>query len=282
MVSRSVTCLAALIVTAACGGELDETTRPIVGGHAAKPGAYPATGALVIGKAYHCTATLIASDIALTAAHCLVSVAGTDLGFTLDADVTDGDLGEVVPVFRALRHPGFRVRMPPEVSQADDIGLVVLRHPIEGVTPELLVDPGVPLPVADGSDLAVCGYGLALWYQPGAVGVKRDAFVEIDAMSQFEVSTVPGDAQPCNGDSGGPLFVRTPEGQRLFAVVSRSAGSSNHCDVGAIATLTAPYVDWIAEVSVAESAAGCAVGGPASAAWPAVLLLLWRARRRPR
>jgi uncharacterized protein (TIGR03382 family) len=280
MASRRVAWLVGLALAAACGGELDEEARPIVGGHAAKPGAFPATGALVLGKAYHCTATLIAADMAVTAAHCLVDVAGGDLGFTLDTDVSDGNLGHVVPVFRVLRHPGFGGRMPPEVSRADDIGVVVLTAPIEGVEPARLIDPGVPLIDREVSELMVCGYGLELWYRPSEVGVKRDTVVEIDALSEWEVSTLPGESQPCFGDSGGPIFIHTPEGVRLLAVVSRSAGGSNRCDEGAIATLVAPYQAWMAEAALFRSAGGCSAGGGAASAWFAIALAALLLRRR--
>jgi|RhiMethySRZTD1v2_1073278.scaffolds.fasta_scaffold94194_2 secreted trypsin-like serine protease len=262
---------------AACGGEVadDSAARPIVGGHSAKPGAFPATGALVQGKGYHCTATLIAPDVAVTAAHCLVDVGGTGLGFTLDGDITDGSLGEVVPVFRALKHPGYRGDLRPEVGQANDVGIVILTQPIEHVTPAAMLLPSLPVDVGEGIELEACGYGLALWYEPGDVGVKREATVSVATVAEWELSTAAGEAQPCNGDSGGPLFVSTPLGPRLVGVVSRSAGDTDRCDGGAIATRIGPYFDWIAEASLEESSPGCSAGGTAPLGAAPWLALLW-------
>ena len=284
-----------LSLVAACGVEVaeDSATRPIVGGHSAKPGDYPATGALVQGKGYHCTATLIAADVALTAAHCLVDVSGTGLAFTLDGDVSDG-VFDAIPVFRALKHPDYRGDLlNPVMGRANDVGIVILSRPVENVTPAGMLLPSFPLELGEGDQLEAVGYGLELWYAPGGVGgvgVKRQATVSVANLAQHELSTAAGEPQPCNGDSGGPLFASTALGPRIVGVVSRSAGFTGHCDGGAIATRIAPYFDWIAEATLEQEAVGCQAGGvpaPVGSA-PLVVLVWWlkahmlRCRKKPR
>src|SRR5688572_15111716 len=55
----------------------------IVGGVSTGPDDYPATGMLMRGRHYRCTATLIAPDVAITAAHCLNETGFGEFAFSL-------------------------------------------------------------------------------------------------------------------------------------------------------------------------------------------------------
>jgi MYXO-CTERM domain-containing protein len=248
---------AAVLMMAGCAVEpLATRSHAIIGGDQSQANAYRATGALTATGRLRCTATLIAPDVVLTAAHCLDDPPFGYLGFTLDADLTDG-VGGIVKALIAHRHPDFHEDGDDlrDLSDRNDIGVVILEHPILDVA----IEPfDLEAEVTSGSSLALCGYGRTEWTDVTA-GVKSDAVVLVDRMAKLELSTVSEDPQPCRGDSGGPLFAETPEGHVLTGLVSRAYGMSNHCDTGSIITRVAPYAAWIAKASQ-DRDAGCSAG----------------------
>jgi secreted trypsin-like serine protease len=255
-------------VLGGCGeAGIGAVSQSVVGGTQAMPGEFAATGALVRGGEYRCTATLIAPDVILTAAHCLDEVGFGDFGFTLDSDLSPGVVAaDVVPALVVHAHPSFDPQgQARDLGQVNDIGVVILERPVATAVVESLDVPGAPDapdPVASGSELTLAGYGVLKWYLTGTVGIKRDAVVLVDQVQDYELKTVAADPEPCRGDSGGPLFVGAPESRRLTAVISRGVGYSFMCDNGAIATRVAPYLDWIADAS-ADRDPGCSVAGGA-------------------
>lgn len=284
---RTLAALTAFAASSACAididaGDTDEETgsidRAIVGGHSSEPGAYAATGALVRGLTYRCTATLIAPDVAVTAAHCLADQGFGDFSFTLDPDLSDGP-DDLIPVLVYHQHPDFQVDGAElaDIGKRNDVGVIILAEPIEGVAVEEL-DAGDQLASAataltTGMELALCGYGREQWSEAGTAGVKRDAVVFVDLIDAWELKTTGEDPQPCRGDSGGPLFVPAGDGRRIAGLVSRATGSSSMCNTGAIYTRVAPYAEWIAEAS-RDRDTGCAIGGGGGGAvWPVVALL---------
>src|ERR1041384_5291916 len=118
------------------------TPQAIVGGIPSAPSAFPATGMLVVRDGLMCTATLIAPDVALTAAHCLRPPTFVGFGFTLDTDETDGT-AEVVPVTIYHRHPGFDPSAEKflDLGIRNDIGIVLLARPVVDVVPEQIDRP---------------------------------------------------------------------------------------------------------------------------------------------
>src|SRR5262249_29876630 len=148
---------ALLAATGCTQGQVDsgELTTAIIGGQATLPGEFPATGALLYNRSFRCTATLIAPDVILTAAHCL-NGSSENFGFTLDAQVAltpgstvppppagdsdagtmdagndDASRGQVYPVFLVHPHPDFDWGgANKDLGQVNDIGIAILRRPI--------------------------------------------------------------------------------------------------------------------------------------------------------
>lgn len=260
--------------------EASEVAEPaIIGGESTDPGEYPATGALVRGRTYRCTATLIAPDIAVTAAHCLVDQGWGDFNFTLDADLTDS-VDDLIPILAFHQHPNYEASgAQNSIGQRNDIGVIILEEPTEGIEVERL---GGGDQLSDGSELSLCGYGRDSWSNQRTAGVKRDAVVFVDDMTDWELQSVDEDPQPCKGDSGGPLFATTADGRRIAALVSRAVGAENMCASGAIYTRMEPYIDWVERASLDRDSDGCAAAaGGGGGAW--IVLLGWLVMaRRPR
>lgn len=281
MVYRGLALTVALAASACSVDNTATASHAIIAGDTSGPGEFSATGMLVNKDQLLCTATLIAPDVALTAAHCLHAPAFGTLGFTLDTDASDGT-GTVVPVTLFHAHPDFDDGVNDFVDLAvrNDIGIVILKEPILDVTPEQIDMPVFDTHLETGNELAMCGYGRILWHT-GDLGLKRDAEVFIDRTEQFEFSTTATDPQPCTGDSGGPLFVDSPSGRRIVGVVSRAMGTSRMCDTGAIITRVAPYAAWIAAAS-RDRDPGCSAGGGGGSMLPFGVLWALHALRRRR
>jgi hypothetical protein len=274
----ALACAAVLVAGCSAADRVGDARQSVIGGESSEPGSYPATGALLHGLAYRCTATLIAPDVAITAAHCLAEGGFGDFGFTLDADLGDG-MGHPIEVLAHHQHPAFQEdgEELQEIGQRNDVGVVILAEPIEGVAVEELdlgLDPaGDDSALITGSTLTLCGYGRDEWAAPSTGGVKRDGVVYVDRMGDWELQTTDEDPQPCRGDSGAPLFAEGPDGRRIAALVSRATGDSHKCDSGGIHTRVAPYADWIAEAARDRDTGGCKAGGGRAGGAGAVLVL---------
>ncbi len=255
--------------------------QAIIGGDDSDPGEYPATGALVRGNSFTCTATLVAPDVVVTAAHCLDGGGWGDLTFTLDADLTDSIDGRI-PVLASHPHPDFHLQGAEytRMGRRNDVGVAILEEPILDVPVERL-DSRAYFDEVEEVRLTLCGYGRDYWSTPSTAGVKRDGTIRVEVSNGWELQSTDEDPQPCKGDSGGPLFVPTDEGRLLAGVVSRASGDSAMCDTGAIYTRAAPYVDWIADAATDRDEGGCSASGTGGGpCWPALLAgLVFSARR---
>lgn len=140
-----------------------------------------------------CTATLIAPQVALTAAHCITN---EELSFA----------GE--RVVEAIAHPDYLAG-----NLANDIGILRLEHPAD-------------LPVAELGTLPTTGAALT------AVGFRTQERVDYAYSVRKVTSAIvymdAVDAGLCYGDSGGPSF--NTDGQ-LVSVHSRSGCESFAVDV---------------------------------------------------
>jgi uncharacterized protein (TIGR03382 family) len=278
--------LVAMVLVGGAGSPLARASSDvevaIVGGESTEPGEYPATGALVRGYSYRCTATLIAPDVAVTAAHCLEEGGYGDFGFTLDEDLT-ATIDDVIPVLVHHQHPDFHLDGEyAQISKRNDIAVVILEQPVEDVPVERLDERQDLASLRAGDQLSLCGYGREVWSAGSTAGIKRDATVYVAGMSDFELQSADEDPQPCRGDSGGPLFVEREEGRRMTGLVSRSVGATNRCATGAIYTRVEPYIEWIESAAVDRDVGGCSAAGETGPGWLALFGWLALARRRRR
>lgn len=189
-------------------------------------GRTPYVGALVTyddaGKRLICSGTLIAEDVFLTAAHCLLDEP-SDLYVSFDPFVGAPDVGPGVTLHHgtAYAHPAFR----DETAAGDthDVAVVVLDEPIEGAPLAVLaprrtlgkVDP-------DAVRLKLVGYGREGRHgKKGSFyggGSRRRAIGAWDTLQPYKLITDQrGDlGGTCRGDSGGPVLI----GRIVTAVVS--------------------------------------------------------------
>jgi len=261
------------------------TAQPIVGGSTTKPGEYPDVVA-VLADDGACTGTLIAPDLVLTAAHCVVVEPTHVIVNTLDYG---GPSGERIEVLRSHAYPDWETTY--------DVGLVVLARPATTAKPRAIARACSGLTIAQ-NHLRIVGFGLIDHEGRGdntrlhaaSIGVDDPRCTEApgcnaDVAPDGEFSAGGHGTDSCFGDSGGPAFVRTASGLALLGVVSRGMDLPGRpCGNGGIYVRADKVVAWIERTAqrrvrrtscdrpsdeseeASDEAGGCSAAGGAGAA----------------
>lgn len=229
---------------------------PIVGGQ--RTSSFEAVGALVAVNSTgsgtnFCSATLIESDWAVTAAHCTNGLSdladhGLDrIYLVFGTDVTSANgLFEATPVDQFTVHPDYR-----DGRSDHDIALVRLANPVQTVRPVPL-NSDAPDKSWQGTDITYVGWGLAGDNAPSSSGVKRSVDVPFLSATDQHIFTYAEDGRnACFGDSGGAALAEFDEELRLVGATSFVTdlnGGEPSCEGGAAAaaaTRIDSHLDWI-------------------------------------
>jgi hypothetical protein len=197
-----------------------------------------------------CTATLIAPDRLLTAAHC---VEGTDPDRSYaivgaDAhDVASAPEGARYPLKGVSSAPGFKLafpfahRRPQNATAVNDIALIVLARPVVGITPVAIAGPDDAALEQPGRQVRLLGYGALAASRgnpfplpPALQAGSLELIGRAPCLRAYPHAVQPADlcaqdlgsgplTQPCAGDSGGPLLAETPNGPVQVGVTSWGA-----------------------------------------------------------
>ncbi len=207
-----------------------------------------ATVPFVVGLG-NCTATLIAPDRILTAAHC---VDHPDLPFFafvgVDANqspLPDSAIHNVTGYSIArgfeLQFP-FAHKRPQNATAVDDVAMLFLDKPVAGIAPVAIAGPGDAALEQPGTAVRLLGYGdthpvtrtmppsreplqggdLSLISTPTCLKSYPNAVVATEICGQ-DLSGDGALTQPCPGDSGGPLLAQGPNGPVQIGVTSWGA-----------------------------------------------------------
>ncbi|MCJ2090835.1 trypsin-like serine protease [Methylobacterium sp. E-005] len=175
-----------------------------------------------------CSGTLIAPDLVLSAAHCVMrpagySVIGVDRAFRQRR----------AQVIATTMHPDFVPGTTPEEQPGVDLALLKLERPLG---PDFMpLDPRGAGAISTGEPVDIAGFGVVAENRRGSARVLRLAhLVSIGSLQVANRVTVVTDrrrmaetsgAGACLGDSGGPILTGGPGGYRIVGVVSWSSGA---------------------------------------------------------
>lgn len=206
------------MLAGACGNDqgsdqnLTETpasaTDRIVGGEDFSE--LPAVGALMYNGEQHCTGTLIGPRTVLTAAHCVVNVSASKMRFAIGPKAYSPQYSlRVASVKAHSKYDSYAI--------TNDIGIVTL-------SADAPVDPMPVLLNMDnsyvGKSLFFVGYGVNNGMTQSGAGKKRAVWMKVSRVDSTTFRYDDAARNTCNGDSGGPAFVRDQAGAYFVAGVT--------------------------------------------------------------
>lgn len=219
----------------------------VVGGADANAADWPGIAAVYLDREVGCTGVLVAPTVVLTAGHCADGITGVSLGAS--------DIGGLRQQYKAERVVAY-----PKWLQTYDAAIIILDRPADIAPVEIAQGCVLDHWYANGSKVDVVGYGAidkrARDYvdelQAGTT-VVIDAHCEDEALGcnpqvspAGELAAGGNGVDSCNGDSGGPLYLRTPQGPYLVGITSRAVDTARlPCSEGGIYVRSDALVDWI-------------------------------------
>jgi hypothetical protein len=200
-----------------------------------------------------CTATAIARDLLLTAAHCVQPGA--------DYKLVDSEAGRdpvLKDVARIERDPQFDLKRLFGHLATADVALIKLAAPLPARIPTVPIG-GETEQVAVGDALVVAGYGVTVRGDGRTGGTVRAATLVVTGqpgtlqIRLFDPRTK-GDSPglgACAGDSGAPAFRDNGGNLAVIGVVSWSTGPKLGAGCGGLTGVTplARYRAWIVETA---------------------------------
>lgn len=244
---------------AECGIEGPPSMDKIVGGEEATENQWPWQVALFVDDAWFCGGSLISENYVLTAAHCVDGASYFDImaGAHNVRESSEPHRQEITS-YNGFTHPNWDYN-----TLANDIALIELPSPVEfndWIKPSCLPTSG---DTADEGELVtVTGWGKPSDSAGGISPVLR-MVSDLPIISNKECNSyygivgdgivcidTTGGKGSCNGDSGGPLIMKSgakAAGTAWTQVGVVSFGSSAGCEVGYPAgfSRTEYYLDWI-------------------------------------
>ncbi|MBW2629370.1 MAG: trypsin-like serine protease [Deltaproteobacteria bacterium] len=255
-------------------GDVGATTEKVVGGWAARTDQIFATVEIrrAGADAGFCSGTLISPLIVVTAAHC--AVVEPEVGVSRPASpsslqVVAGHLAShsvvsamVRSVFQVSVHEGYdhdfimgRNRDGAGqggIGSPHDIALLFLSTPFDQLPNAPVLTPDRESELIHHGDVGfVAGYGV-YDLEDDLTGQLYISDAVIDILGQQELLTRRADqlGDSCYGDSGGPLYVPTEEGEFLVGLVSRGRSDvQRDCGDGGVYTLLSAYLPWIVQTA---------------------------------
>jgi secreted trypsin-like serine protease len=209
---------------------------------------FPDCVAIGSGDRWCCTGTLVAPNVVVTAAHCVVG--GCASRVFVGPDVASPTDGEIIEVASTAVHQGY----DPPLSRAHDVAVLILANEVTGVSPRSMAPRGA---LAGATSVLVVGYGTTDTDGSSGYGNRKKVDVplvsgEVPVGQDLVVEFVAGrpllERDSCRGDSGGPAYVDLNGSWFLSGVTSRAVPGRRTCGDGGIYSSVAEFEPWIKSV----------------------------------
>jgi len=197
-----------------------------------------------------CTATALAPELVLTAAHCVIG--------PHKRAVKIYQTGQSIPVRSVQVHPRFDFASYAASRATADVALVKLVAPLPAIVAP--AELATPRRISVGERLTIAGFGVTVDRTPIGLGIPREASLTVTgrpgALQIRLVDPKTRDRHPglgaCIGDSGAPAFETGADGKRrIIGVVSWSTAPNDEDGCGGLTGLTPLllYRDWVVETA---------------------------------
>jgi secreted trypsin-like serine protease len=224
--------------------------RAMVGGAAPAAGGAGRSVVMILGSyGTACTATAIARDLLLTAAHCVQPGADYKL-----ADLWSAPKPQLKDITRTERDPQFDLKRLLGHLATADVAVVKLAQPLPDKIPPASLDDATAPPAA-GDSFVVAGYGVTVRGDGRTGGTVRAATLIATGtpntlqLRLFDPRTRGESAGlgACAGDSGAPTFRDRNGTLAIVGVVSWSTGPKLTGGCGGLTGITPliRYRSWI-------------------------------------
>jgi secreted trypsin-like serine protease len=225
----------------------------IVGGGGAPADSVARSIVTIIGsRGTFCTGSLIAQNLVLTAAHCVMP--GADYKIIIPSETPP----RLFDVRHITVHPQFNVQGILDHRASADVALLQLVAPLAtSKTPSPLGAPKTP--IVAGARFTVAGIGVTRRGDGKSGGTIRAADLTVTGKpGTLQIRLVDpltrntGDGLgACTGDSGAPVFEEQNGHAIIVGVVSWSTGPNNSDGCGGLTGVTplTLYRDWILQTS---------------------------------
>jgi Trypsin len=245
--------LAALLAVATAALPLTPGFAMVGGAPPAADGAGRSVVMILGSYGTACTATAIARDILLTAAHCVQP--GADYKLVGSAPGQPPVLKDIV---RIERDPQFDIKRLFAQLATADVALIKLAEPLPARIPAVPIGGGSET-VAVGDALIVAGYGVTVRGDGRTGGTVRSAKLTVTGqpgglqIRLFDPATqgLGAGLGACAGDSGAPAFREANGALTIIGVVSWSTGPNLTGGCGGLTGITplARYRSWIVDTA---------------------------------
>lgn len=224
----------------------DQNASYIVGGEQSRE--FASTGALTVNEQSFCTATLITPSKVLTAAHCVNTMFRTGISFSLGIDPGAPVTKRAITSISV--HPGyidFDNNNQASFDNGHDLAVLTLESPIAEVEPAVLLLEEASL--ALDTSVRLVGYGaqgvvVDRYTGPRTFGdgLRRAATVTfIELLPETLKYSFMGMGS-CNGDSGGPAFIKR---DNTWYQVGVTSFGDTRCTINGYYQRLDVHADWL-------------------------------------